>query len=117
MLKISLNKVRFFAYHGLYPGEDVVGGQFEVDLHIHLLEKNFINSIRDTINYETLFNIVRERMEVTTPLLETIAMDIAATIKQKFPQIVEINITISKLRPPIPNFQGAVSVSYEKKYE
>jgi dihydroneopterin aldolase len=117
MLKISLNKVRFFAYHGLYPGEDIVGGQFEVDLHIRILERNLVNSLVDTINYETLFNIVRERMEITTPLLETIAMDVAATIKQKFPRVMEINITISKLNPPIPNFQGAVSVSYEKKYE
>ncbi len=117
MLKISLNKVRFFAYHGVYPGEDVTGGHFEVDLHVRFPETKLVYNLDDTVNYEELFNIVKERMEETTALLETIAMEIADTIKQKFPGIMEINITISKLHPPIPNFQGAVSVSYEKKYD
>jgi dihydroneopterin aldolase len=116
MLKISLNKVQFFAYHGLYPGEDITGGPFEVDLDVYFDEKDLVYKLEDTVNYEELFNIVSERMEVTTPLLETIAMEIAETIKKRFPRIKEINITISKLRPPIPNFQGAVSVSYEMKY-
>lgn len=117
MLRISLNKVQFFAYHGLYPGEDVIGGPFEVDLHAYFEEKNLVSKLEDTINYEALFNIVKERMEVTTPLLETIAMEIAEEIRKRFPVIREINITISKLRPPIPNFQGAVSVTYEMKYD
>jgi len=116
MLTISLNNLRFFAYHGLYPDEKIAGAEFEVNVQISFPERAQIYEINETINYEEVFEIVKRRMDETTPLLETIAIEICNEISLKFPEIEEINITISKLKPPIPDFRGSVSVSYQKMY-
>ena len=55
-----------------------------------------INSITDTINYADIYNIIRERMSVPTPLLETIVMEIGNEIHNEFPQVRSINISIKK---------------------
>jgi dihydroneopterin aldolase len=117
MLTVSLNSMRFHTFHGMYPEEKVTGNEFEVTLQVKYEGEKRIDDISQTINYVDLFEMVNKRMQVPTPLLETVAMDIASAIREKFPVVHEINITINKLSLPIANFQGNVSVSYSRKYD
>ncbi len=54
-------------------------------------------------------------MAIPTPLLETVIMDIAAQVLDRFALAEEVNISIKKLQPPITNFEGSAGVSYELK--
>ena len=54
-----------------------------------------------TVNYETLFKIVKEEMEQPSKLLETVAEKIAQDVLQKFPDALSVELKISKLNPPI----------------
>lgn len=117
MLKISLHKLKFHAYHGLYPEEKFTGNDFEVSVDVFFEEPvQKITHLSQTINYATLYQLVKERMDVPEPLLETLAMDIAEQSKAHFPFITEINVSVSKLNLPLLNFQGQTSVTFHKKY-
>lgn len=117
MLKISLRHLKFHAFHGLYKEERETGNDFEVNVDVCFSEPaGIITHINDTVNYAILYQLVKDRMNIPEPLLETIAMDIAQQIKQRFPIIFEINVSISKLNPPLFNFQGETNVSFHQQY-
>ena len=115
MLSIYLNNVIFWAYHGLYKEEKITGNEFEVNMKVDYTTSRptSFQTIQDTINYVALFKIVQHRMEKATPLLEAIALDIAYEILTEFAMAERVMISIKKLNPPIPDFKGSVSVSFE----
>lgn len=118
MIKISLHHLKFHAYHGLYEEEKKTGNDFEVNLDAWFEEpEDIITQLNQTINYATLYNLVKKRMSIPEPLLETIAMDIAMQSKAQFPVICEINVSVRKVNPPMLNFQGQTEVGFHKKYE
>lgn len=117
MLKISLHHLKFHAFHGLYKEEKATGNNFEVNLDVYFAEPaEVITNLQDTINYAVLYKLVKDRMNIPEPLLETIAMDIAQQVKRQFPIVFEINVSVSKINPPLLNFQGETSVTYHKQY-
>ncbi|HRN56844.1 MAG TPA: dihydroneopterin aldolase [Agriterribacter sp.] len=117
MLKISLHNLKFHAFHGLYKEESATGNDFEVNLDVYFNEPvEMITQLQDTINYAVLYQLVKNRMSIPEPLLETVAMDIAHQVKEQFPAVREINVSVSKINPPLLNFQGETSVTYHKPY-
>jgi 7,8-dihydroneopterin aldolase/epimerase/oxygenase len=116
-LTIELKALRFFAHHGLYPEEKKTGNEFEVDLSVaYSPTQGQITDINETINYATLYELVRDEMNRPEGLLETVAMKIAGNIKTVFPQTKTISIGITKLHPPIAKFTGSVGVNFQKEY-
>ncbi len=111
MIKISLHKLLMFGFHGIHEEEKITGAEFEVNLDVCYKPAGPITSITQTIDYTVLYEIVKRRMQQPTELLETIGQDIVSEIKQKFPQVGQINITIGKINAPLTNFRGELSVS------
>ncbi|MBS1641438.1 MAG: dihydroneopterin aldolase [Bacteroidetes bacterium] len=116
MLSVCLHNIIFRAYHGLYEEEKINGNDFEINVEIkyHPKEK-IIQTIEHTINYETVFNLIEARMKIATPLLETVAMQMAEEILQHFNLAEEVFISIKKLQPPIANLKGCVGINYSVK--
>jgi dihydroneopterin aldolase len=113
LLTISLENLRFRAHHGLYEEEKKTGNEFEINLKVfYPAETGSVNSIHDTINYVTLYELLQTSMEHPRELLETLAMDITAAIHTAWPQLTALEITIEKLSAPIAKFRGNVSVTY-----
>lgn len=117
MVTIKLEQVRFHAYHGLYPGESLVGGEFEIDLDVEYDDTGIsFESLKSTISYVSLFDIVRLRMKSPAPLLEKIGKDILDEIFDRYPFIKSSRISIYKMQPPIFQFQGKLGISLNRKY-
>lgn len=117
MITVSLYNLRFFSFHGIHEEEKTIAGEFEVNVELkYEQDKTVVTHIGQTIDYSTVYALVKERMSRPTPLLETIAMELAHTIKKMFPVIKEITIRIKKVHPPIPAFTGEVAVSYTEHY-
>ena len=115
---ISLNKLRFFANHGVFEEERLTGNEFEVNISLRVkAPKETVRTISETINYAEVYSIVQNIFANREELLETIAMNIAKAVKDKFPALKQVSITISKLHPPITSFTGSVSVKYSKKFK
>lgn len=100
--QIELKEMKFYAYHGVAEQERQVGNTFVVNLTLTAPLEQAIHSdcIDETINYATLYELVKQEMEQPSRLLEHVAGRILQRIKQQFPQIEAIELKVSKLNPP-----------------
>jgi 7,8-dihydroneopterin aldolase/epimerase/oxygenase len=118
MVTIELHNIRLQAYHGLYEGEQKTGSPYEVSLKITYDEGQVkFDDLKNTINYVDVFEIVKQRMKVPTPLLEKVAEGIIRKLKHQYPFCTEIILSIYKLEPPIENIQGKLGITMHKKYD
>lgn len=112
-MQIHLQELRFFAYHGLYAFEKQLGNYFELNIHLTVTTTSLpVKEIHETVNYVAVFELVAKRMDIATPLLETVASEIAMQILAQFSLVEEVTISLYKLQPPIPQFEGKVGVSF-----
>lgn len=117
MLTVSLNGLQFEAFHGIYQEEKILGNSFEVDCSVDIQEPpHVIQHIDETVNYQKIYELIKSQMDIPTPLLETVAMNIGRHVHQSFPQVKAISVTIKKLRPPVNGLRGSTSVTWKKTY-
>lgn len=114
MMNIHLHNLFFHSFHGLYDEEKILGNDYKVDLSVSFLPKQIpVQHINETLDYTELFSMIKKRMAIPTPLLETLATQIAMEIQSKYAEVTKISISIKKLYPPVNNFEGSVGVSFE----
>ena len=100
---IRMEGIKFYAFHGVMPQENVVGANFYVDLK---LKTNFTNAaqtdeLEGTVSYADIYNSVKEVMETPSKLLEHVCQRIALRIFADFPTIEAIDIRLNKENPPM----------------
>jgi dihydroneopterin aldolase len=115
--RISLEGLEFHAFHGVYPHERESGNFFEVDIAV---ETDFTaaavnDDLHGTVNYEILFRIVKEEMEQPSKLLETVAEKIIHHVLDDLPAVLNVELKISKLNPPIGGKCRVSSVAIRKE--
>lgn len=114
MLSIHLKDLLFQGFHGLYAEEKLTGNQFLVNLHVHYVpQAGVIKNLGETLNYETLFLLVKKRMQEPAELLETIAMELAEAVLELFKMAEAVFVSIEKIKPPIESMDGSVVVSVQ----
>ena len=100
--KVALNNIRFFAYHGFYPEEQLVGNVFYIDIETEFeVFPDSDDDISKTVNYERLFEIAGKQMNKTRKLLETVAYCILSDIKNEFLIVSSARVAIRKMNPPL----------------
>jgi dihydroneopterin aldolase len=113
MLTIELNGLEFFAYHGLYAEEKILGNTFMVEARIRYRPaQTVLRHLEETVDYTQVYALIRERMQQPTPLLETVVSELAVALLQRFPLAEEVEIALHKQHPPVPQFRGSVGVRY-----
>jgi dihydroneopterin aldolase len=113
--KVVLEGLEFHAYHGIYPDERSSGNKFEVDVFVNTVfdDSAFHDDLSGTINYEEIYAIVKQEMEIPTKLLESVAHAIAEKILETFTSAMAAEITISKFNPPIGGVCKKAKVSVD----
>ena len=118
MVTIELQNIRLQAYHGIYEGEQKTGSPYEVNVKVAYDEGDTrFDDLKNTINYVEIFDIVKKRMHIPTPLLEQVAESIIRKIRHQYAFTREVTITIYKLEAPIENFQGKIGVTLQKQFD
>lgn len=113
MLTIHLSNLHFYAHHGLYEEEKLLGAAYEVNVTVSHLPKTIpVKNLSDTIDYSAVYQLVKNFMQQPYALLETIVTAMAAQILDTFLQAQIVFVEIKKVHPPILSFQGSVGVSY-----
>ena len=114
---IQLNNLRFFAKHGVYEEEKIIGNEFEVNISMQIdAPEETLTKIDETVNYAKVYEIAGRVFSQPKSLLETAAMEMAKSILESFAGLKHISIQITKLYPPITSFTGSVSVTYTKDF-
>ena len=100
---IILRNVRFHAFHGVLPQERQVGGDFLVNLRVGYPFEKAMESdeVGDTLNYATLFDLVKQEMNIPSQLLEHVAGRIVKAIVAAFPAVTSIDLELIKQNPPM----------------
>ena len=116
MGQIRLNGMEFFAYHGCFPEERQNGNHFLVDVTIEVdMEKpSKSDDLRDTLNYAEVYELVKQEMAVPSHLLEHVSARIMDKIADKFPHIEQVEVSVSKLNPPIGGKANSVKITQKK---
>ncbi len=112
MVEISLNDAEFFAHHGYYPEEQVLGSRFILDISVKFAPQGNLgeDEIGNTVNYEQLYNIACDEMKITRKLIETVAQAICDKIKNEFPFVASIRVCLKKMDPPLKGKIGHSAV-------
>jgi dihydroneopterin aldolase len=114
MIQIHLEHLQFYAYHGLFKEERLVGNDFIVDIKLdYLPDKKIIDSIDETIDYSKVYEMIAQRMKTPSELLETIATEFCYQLMGTYESVQSIQFSIKKLHPPIKQFIGNVGVSFQ----
>lgn len=107
----ALSGLEFYAYHGLYAEEQILGQKFKVDVKVTMDIDKPITHIEDAVNYEMLFNTAREEMAVRQDLIETVAQRILARLQKHFGAAPSVEVTIYKPNPAGVFKSGVASVT------
>lgn len=101
--EIRLNKMRFYAFHGVMPQENSTGHEFEVNLSLEADVTSALESdeVEDTINYAEVFDLVKTEMKEPSKLIEHVAGRIFRKVKEQYPQLTAIEVRVAKLHPPV----------------
>lgn len=110
---ISIEGMEFFAYHGCFKEEQMIGTKFIVDLYLTVdtskAEKT--DNLVDTVNYQQVFRLVKKEMEITSKLLEHVGRRILDNVKSTFPQAEKATLKIRKMNPPLGGKMNFVSLT------
>ena len=101
--KIYLDEMHFYAYHGVMEQERLVGGEYRVSLIVDadLTEAVRTDNVADTINYATLYELVKSEMAIPSKLLEHVAGRIGQRAMETFGKITTLTIRVTKVNPPM----------------
>lgn len=115
---IELVNMEFYAYHGCFREEQIIGNKFTVTLTVEtdLSIPAESDELSDAVNYQELYKLVKKEMEITSKLLEHVAKRIVVSIHQSFPAIKKITVSISKLNPPVGGKVEASRVVFTKSF-
>lgn len=106
---VALKDVKFYAFHGFYPEERLVGTHFFVDAEVTFVPNGDTEQLDNTVNYEVINNIITAEMQQTQLLLETVVKAMITAIIETYPFIKSAKVGIRKLNPPM---EGEIGHSF-----
>lgn len=134
MAIIALEGMRFYAYHGFYEEEQILGNDFILDAYVNA-STGLAAAVDDlyidpgimkgkeprtgsekptTVNYETIFLICQSEMRKPSKLLEAVVERIASRIARHFNNVEGVAVRLKKLNPPLGGRVGSAWVMASK---
>lgn len=112
MDSIQITGIRAYGHTGLLPEEQILGQWFEVKLvlWLDLSPAGESDRLADTCDYRNIIHTTQQIIQTEKfALIEKLANAIAQATLQTDHRLSQIQVTLSKLAAPIPNFSGEIS--------
>jgi dihydroneopterin aldolase len=117
MDKIQLSQIRAYGYTGVLPEEQALGQWFEIDLvlWLDLAAAGASDRLDDTLDYRDVIALVQKlvktsRFALLERLASAIATDILDLTAQAPTPVKQVQIRLTKLAAPIPDFNGKITI-------
>jgi len=117
MGRIIIEEMEFYAFHGHYKEEQIVGNRFLVDLEIetNLDPPADSDQLEDAVNYQKAYMLIRKEMIRTkSNLLENIAKRILDALYNDLEGIEKATVRIRKMHPPMGGPIRSVGVTMSR---
>ena len=113
---IEIEGMKFYAYHGHFKAEQVVGNYFEVYVRLETDCSKAAKSdkLDDALNYQAVYESIQKQMQIKSALLENVAERILDVLYTEFPAIEKARLKLSKMNPPMGGEIERVSVTLER---
>jgi dihydroneopterin aldolase len=114
MYQIRMKNCAFFARHGVFDEEEMLGQRFYVDAVLTVdpgraLEED---SIEGTVDYGVAFQVIEKIITGERRfLIEALALEVGKALTQRYPQISRAEITVRKPNAPVPGVLDHVEVT------
>ena len=115
---LVLQRLRFFAHHGVLPAETAHGQFFEVSLRLELplAAAAQADDLSLTVDYQDVYNAVREVLSgPRQKLVETLAELVAAELLNRFVRVQAVVVEINKPAPPVAFSSGGLGVQIRRE--
>lgn len=114
MYLIHMKNCAFFARHGVFDEEELLGQRFYVDATLTVdpgkaLEED---TIEGTVDYGVAFQVIEQIITGKRRfLIEALALEVGKALTQRYPQIKRAEITVRKPNAPVPGVLDHVEVT------
>ena len=114
---VKVENLKIYAYHGCMKEEEVIGSDYVVNItaFCSIGPKRFVDDIDAAVNYVDLAKIVVREMGIRSKMLEAVAKRIADASLNEISLLEEIDVSISKICPPINADVEKVTVCLNEK--
>ncbi|MBR3724240.1 MAG: dihydroneopterin aldolase [Bacteroidales bacterium] len=116
MSRITLNGMRFYAYHGCFAEEQAIGTHFllDVEYETDTSRAQASDDIADTVSYLDVYRTIKKEMEQPSHLLEHVGDRVCSSLLAGYPAIERVSVRVSKLNPPLGGHLASVTVEITK---
>ncbi len=112
---IQLEGMEFWAYHGLYSGEEQIGNRFSVDVELELdvTKAGETDDVSHTLDYYEVYVLVKEHMAVRHRCLESVSHTICKAIYHRYGNVGVVRVRVCKHNPPFGGLTQRACVRQE----
>jgi len=112
---IFLTGMNFYAYHGCFEEEQVIGTYFTVDVSLTYDAEAAIagDDVQQSVNYQLVYKTIQRVIEEPRHLIETVTDCIIQEIKREFVQVQKVTVKLCKMNPPLDGKTEYVAVQME----
>ncbi len=111
---INVSGIRAYGYIGALPEENVLGQWFEVDLTLwmDLSAAGKSDNLADTHNYAGIIQQTQQIIQTEKfKLIERLGDEIVSQTLANDTRLEKVQVTVTKLTAPVPNFDGRVAIT------
>lgn len=109
--EIRLESARFYAFHGVFPEEQVAGNWFEVSVVVQSATIPPVPELlAQTLDYGVLYQVTKEEMSQQEALIETVAGKIGQRLMNVHPIINRVEVDIRKIAPGLGGALASTAV-------
>jgi len=114
---IQIEKMEFYAYHGHYEEEQLIGGHFLVDIKLETdcTKSAETDNLKDALDYQKVYQTIKDEMVIKSHLLENICKRILDKLFLEFSELENAEVKIRKLNPSMGGKMDNVSVTLIRK--
>jgi 7,8-dihydroneopterin aldolase/epimerase/oxygenase len=100
---IQIEGMEFFAYHGCFKEERVIGTRFLVDIAIktNTDEAELSDDLKHTLNYQAVYKLIKVEMAEKSHLLEHVGRRIIDKVYADFRETEHVKVKVMKLNPAL----------------
>jgi 7,8-dihydroneopterin aldolase/epimerase/oxygenase len=112
MNKILVEGISVYAYHGCLEEEARIGCNYLVDVTMEtdFSEAAKTDELSKTIDYVTVYNVVKAQMAIRSKLIEQVGQRIVDELKKELKGLNSIIVKVTKLNPPMNGNVEKVSI-------
>lgn len=114
MYQIRMKNCAFFARHGVFDEEEMLGQRFYVDATLTVDPGSAVeeDSIEGTVDYGVAFQVIEKIITGQRRfLIEALALEVGKALTDRYPQISRAEVTVRKPNAPVPGVLDYVEVT------